>query len=62
MVLGQKKNRNQSFYLNNTSLEIFKLYKYLGTLFTQSGNFLLNRKVLVQQAPKSMFLPVLKNK
>jgi hypothetical protein len=62
IVFGTRNDRNFSFKINNTPIQIVKSYKYLGTQFSKSGNFLTPRTHLVQQAKKAMYLVYKKNK
>ena len=55
MIFGSRSKSRHTFHINNSQIEIVKSYKYLGTYFTNSGNFLVNRKHLAEQAKKALF-------
>ena len=56
LIFGTRVDRNYSFKIGDTALEIVKSYKYLGTFFAKSGSFLTTRKHLAQQARKALHL------
>ena len=56
VVFNSQTNKNLSFHLGGQPIEISKSYKYLGVIFSKSGNFLQARKHIVDQAKKAMNL------
>ena len=56
IIFGSRQNRNFSFKIDNTFLEIVNSYKYLGVFLAKSGSFLTAKKHLAQQARKAMHL------
>ena len=56
VVFNSLTNKNLSFHLGGQPTEISKSYKYLGVIFSKSGNFLQARKHIVDQAKKAMNL------
>lgn len=55
MVFGKRKTSDLEFNINNSPLEIVQEYKYLGVLFSSSGNFKRAREELRAQASKAMY-------
>ena len=57
MILGRNtRSNNKIFTLNGDIVEIVKLFKYLGVLFTRNGRFVPNTKQLSNLACKAMYL------
>ena len=56
VVFGARKTDHFNFRFGDSTLEIVDKFKYLGTIFSQSGSFLNARKHVTAQAKKAMYL------
>ena len=56
VVFGARKTDYFNFRFGDSTLEIVDKFKYLGTVFSQSGSFLNARKYVTAQAKKVMYL------
>ena len=56
VIFGSRNDKQFTFKMENSQLEIVSSYKYLGTIFSKSGSFFNNRKHLAQQAKKALHL------
>jgi hypothetical protein len=54
MIFYSRNNREQ-FYYNDTKLEVVNSYKYLGIVFSRTGNFYQARKLNFEKAQRAMF-------
>ena len=56
IIFNSRNNNNFEFKIGDHIIKITDKYKYLGVIFSRSGNFLNARKHLVEQSKKAMHL------